>query len=311
MTLGEVRLEGANRLRNLGVDTPELDATLLLMEVLKKDKTFLMAHSFDPIDESSVKRYNNFLQRREGGECVAYIVGRKEFRGLDFTVTPSVLVPRPDTEILVETALQYLDSWSLMDQTGLQKTGAVHQAHADAPPEGVPRVLDVCTGSGCVIVALKNERPQISAHACDISEDALAVARLNAQQLLPTQQKIQFYQSDLLYSVPGTFDLIVSNPPYVPSQRIPTLAKEVRTEPILALDGGADGLDLIRRLIVEAADRLSPGGALFLESDSSQVDTIKVLLEKAGFLDILSCKDLSGQERITGGRTAPRYKRAL
>lgn len=291
MTLGEVRLEGANRLRNLGVDTPELDATLLLMEVLRKDKTFILAHPFDLIEESILNRYKIFLQRREAGECVAYIVGRREFRNLDFTVNTSVLVPRPDTEILVETALQWLDS------------------HFPPNLSKVPRVLDLCTGSGCVIVALKNEQPHIEAHACDVSKDALAVAQLNAQRLLPVQQRIQFYRSDLLYSVPGTFDLIVSNPPYVPSQIIPTLTKEVRGEPLLALDGGPDGLDLIRRLIVEAADRLAPEGFLFIESDSSQVDTIKVLLERAGFFDILSFKDLSGQERITGGQTGLRHKR--
>jgi len=293
MTLGEVRLEGANRLRNLGVDTPELDATLLLMEVLRKNKTFLLTHPLDSIDESSLDRYIQLLRRREAGECVAYIVGRKEFRNLDFTVNPAVLVPRPDTELLVETAIQWLDS------------------QFPARQGKVPRLLDVCTGSGCVIVALKNERPHLDAHACDISQDALEVAQLNAQRLLSTPQEIQFYRSDLLASVPGTFDLIVSNPPYVPSQVIPTLAKEVRGEPLLALDGGIDGLDLIRRLMVEAADRLVPKGALFLESDSSQVNAIKVLLKEAGFVNIQSFQDLSGQERITGGQIKSRHQKVF
>jgi release factor glutamine methyltransferase len=170
------------------------------------------------------------------------------------------------------------------------------------------RVLDLCTGSGAVAIALKHEMPELEVYATDISPEALAVATVNASRLLPPDS-IHFYQGDLydalhssLFTFHSSFSLIVCNSPYVPTAEISNLSPEVRREPILALDGGRDGLDLIRRIISSAPLYLEPGGVLLLEADPRQMHTITVLLDQAGFIDVQIHKDLSGRERVIGGR---------
>jgi release factor glutamine methyltransferase len=309
MMVGEALAEGAALLRNAGAESPSLDASLLLAAALGIDRARLLARRPDPVAETAIDRYRALLSRRASGDCVAYVLGRKEFRGLDFEVSPAVLVPRPDTETLVEAALAWIDRRT--------HHGESHPEHVEKGDESAAsRVLDVCTGSGCIAIALKAERPELDVSASDLSPAALSIARSNAGRLLnPTRGDaesaaeerraqnsiISFYESDLLSAVPGRFDLIVSNPPYVPSGVIPGLAIEVRREPLLALDGGEDGLDLIRRLVAESRERLDGGGRLLVESGEEQTALVADLMRGSGFIGIEIHRDLAGRGRVTGG----------
>jgi release factor glutamine methyltransferase len=285
MTIREALAEGTARLRSADpgtarVDTPALDASLLLAEVLGTSRAGLAASGPDPAPEEALGRFGELLERRLSGECVAYILGRKEFRALLFTVTPSVLVPRPDTETLVETALKALEKFPA--------------------PRAPLSLLDLCTGCGAVAVSLKNECPALEVWASDISTYALECAEANARRLLGAG-KINFIHGDLFAGIAGRFTLITANPPYIPSGDMARLAPEVRKEPRLALDGGVDGLEIIRRIAAEAGAHLAPGGTLLVETDGAQAEAVRALLDKAGFLDIQSYRDLDGQERVTGG----------
>jgi release factor glutamine methyltransferase len=271
-----------------------LDASLLLAEVLNMNRSSLIAADFRPLDEAPLAAFRALIKRRLAGECVAYIVGRKEFYGLDFQVNPAVLVPRPDTETLVETALEALKQLAKTNQP--------------------LRALDLCTGSGAIAIALKHIMPELEVWAADISAEALEVARANAARLLPPDS-IHFCHGDLFdgeqhspFPTPHFFHLIVSNPPYIPTGEIAALAPEVRGEPLLALDGGSAGLDIIRRIIADAPRYLCPpnqgfAGALLLEADPRQMERIAALLSQAGgplagFTDIQTRRDLSGAERV-------------
>ena len=293
MTIQEILTEGKRQLSapcpEASIDTPALDAALLLSEVLHMNRGELVAHGKDPVTEQNKKIFLGFLERRRNGECVAYILGRKEFRGLEFAVNYNVLVPRPDTETLVEAALGYI---------GEKKNLSL---------------LDLCTGSGAVAVSLKNERPSLRVSASDISVQALDIARLNTIRLLDgrlldrrpvnsSRNKIQFYQSDLFETIAGSFDVIVTNPPYVPSSNLETLAPELRGEPQIALDGGGDGLVLIREIIALSPDHLLPGGVLLLEADPEQMPAIREHLENNNYTGIRMHKDLAGRNRVISGR---------
>jgi len=283
LLIREAIVQGSADLKFAGIESPRLDSSLLLAHVLKTTRTALVAADTDTLSEKACAEFCELIERRCSGECVAYITGKKEFRGLEFEVNPFVLVPRPDTEILVEAALEI---------------GAEDQG----------RVLELCTGSGAIAVALKYELPKLEIHATDICPNALAVATQNAARLLP-HGKIQFYQGDLYNAIPTqSFDssqlysLIISNPPYIQSHKIEKLPAEVQKEPRIALDGGFSGLDIIERIIEQAPDHLVNGGTLLLEADSEQMDNIKSLLEQKGFFSIKSFNDLSGLERVIGGK---------
>ncbi|GHV89747.1 release factor glutamine methyltransferase [Spirochaetia bacterium] len=291
MTIREALAQGSGLLKSSHVDTPALDAGLLLAEVLHTSRAGLIAAGPDPLSEENYRSFQALLGRRLSGECVAYILGRREFRGLEFTVTPAVLVPRPDTETLVEAAL------GLIDQTAAEALSPLETSEPAVPRW---RFLDLCTGSGAVAVSLKNERPELEVWASDISEAALDVARANAARLLGTEPAINFINSDLFSHINCRFNLIVSNPPYVSTGEIQALSPEVKQEPLLALDGGDDGLDIIRRLVAEAPAHLLPGGRLLLEADPRQMKVIAGLLETKGYKDILALRDLSGQDRVIG-----------
>jgi len=257
--------------------TSALDASLLLASILNTSRSSLLAADSQPLDEASLAAFRALVKRRLAGECVAYILGRKEFYGLDFQVNPAVLVPRPDTETLVEAALGEINKLAKTNQP--------------------LRVVDLCTGSGAVAIALKHTMPELEVWAADISAEALAVARANAARLLPPDA-IHFCHSDLLNALSSPFHLIVSNPPYVPTAEIAGLAPEVRGEPLLALDGGDDGLGVIARLISGAPQFLCSSGALLLEADPRQMQRITALLQQVGFTDIQTRRDLSGKERV-------------
>jgi release factor glutamine methyltransferase len=307
MTIRDALAEGGSTLAAAGVEPPGLDASLLLATILNTSRSSLLAAGSQPLSKESFAAFNDLLKRRLAGECVAYIIGKKEFYGLEFEVNPSVLVPRPETELLVEIALEELgngDARMMSNEQGM-------------------RVADLCTGSGAVAITLKHEIPELEVYATDISAEALAVAENNASRLLPPNS-ITFYQGDLYDALsplliahcslltdqsPSSLTTnhyplttILSNPPYVPSAEIPNLSPEVRREPILALDGGGDGLDLIRRIISQAPLCLGSGGVLLLEADPRQMHSISDLLDQAGFIDVQIHKDLSGNERVIGGR---------
>jgi release factor glutamine methyltransferase len=303
MTIGEALNQGTALLAAAGKETPALDASLLLADILHTGRTGLVLAGPDPLPEGAGVRFAEALERRRAGECVAYILGHREFRGLDFLVGPEVLVPRPDTETLVEAAL----------------------AQIDALPLGKPLcLLDLGTGSGAAAVSLKHERPQLMVYASDISPAALSLARRNTARLLGAAADnggpdnglhktapdsggldngpVRFIESDLFDRIPPVrFDLIVSNPPYVPAGIIPGLAPEVQREPRIALDGGEDGLDLIRRIIQEAPNHLQAGGVLLMEAGPGQMEAVSGILASRGFLEVQTYRDLSHRDRVIGG----------
>jgi len=265
------------RFEKHGLASARLDAELLAARAFGMSRIELYAHFDRPLAAAELTSYRDLVSRRLAGEPVAYLLGHKEFWSLDLLVDPRVLIPRPDSETLVEEALDRL-----------------------AGPEAAPRIADVGTGSGALALALAKQRPEAQVFATDISPDALDVARANAERL---GLAITFIQGDLHQPlVPaGPFDLIVANLPYIPSGDIDGLAADVRSEPRLALDGGADGLALVRRLVVGAPDLLPPGGCLALEVGAGQADAIEELLHGTGFDGVRSRRDLAGIERVVSG----------
>jgi release factor glutamine methyltransferase len=284
-------------LKNAGIETASIDASLLLAHVLGINRTALAANGTEELSEESFISFRTLINRRLNGECIAYILGKKEFRCMDFFVNPSVLVPRPDTETLVEAAIKQLAiSNKLPADSG-----------SDVANNSI-RVMDLCTGSGAIAISLKKEMPHLEIWATDISVKALETAKGNASHLLP-DVSIHFCLGDLYdalsphFQLPAPlFNLIVSNPPYVPANKIRTLPAEVQNEPRLALDGGPSGLEIIKRIIKDAPNVLKRDGCILLEADPRQMRKIAIILEERGFKDIKLNKDLSGQERIIGGK---------
>jgi release factor glutamine methyltransferase len=263
------------RFTERGLDTPRLDAEVLLAHVLGKDRVGLYTHFDQPLKPEELTSYRELIKRRLANEPVAYLVGQREFRSLTLHVDARVLVPRPDTETLVEVALSLL-------------------------PPGAARVVDVGTGSGAIALALKSARPLDDVHAIDRSDDALAVARDNGTRL---SLEVTWHAGDLLAPVRALapFDLIVSNPPYIATGELASLQAEVQREPRAALDGGPDGLVVIRRLITESVLLLGPGGALAMEVGDTQSDAVCSLLTAANFTKITATKDLAGIARVVSG----------
>jgi release factor glutamine methyltransferase len=253
-----------------------IDAQLLLLQALGRslaDRAWLLAHDTDELPEGQHAQFLQLCQRRAAGEPVAYIVGHKEFFGLDLLVDRRVLVPRPDTETLVEWALDIL------------------------PPAGEPRVVDLGCGSGAIALAIKKARPAAKVQATDASAGALAAARQNARRL---SLEVEFRQASWLADAAGPYDLIVSNPPYVAEgdRHLPALAHE----PLGALVAGPDGLADIRVIVRQAPAQLHPGGWLLLEHGHDQAQAVRALLIAAGFRDVASRQDLAGIERCSGGK---------
>jgi release factor glutamine methyltransferase len=255
-----------------GIDAPRLTAEVLLAHALSCDRVRLYLDFDKPLGDPELARYRELVRRRAEGEPTAYLVGRREFYGRPFRVDPRVLVPRPETELLVEAALAAL------------------------PPGG--SALDLCTGSGCVAVSLALAEKEARVVATDVSEDALALARENAAALGAV---VEFATGDLWSAVHGArrFHVIASNPPYIPTKELPGLSREVRREPCIALDGGDDGLALLRRIVEGAPSRLEPGGTLCLEMHETHAETVPALCRAAGFARAEARKDLAGLPRLT------------
>jgi release factor glutamine methyltransferase len=269
------------RFERNGIASARLDAELLATQAFGRTRVELYTHFDQPLGDPELAAYRGLVQRRMAGESVAYILGRKEFWSLDLQVDARVLVPRPDTETLVEQALELLK--------GMPDKGRAL------------RVADIGTGSGALALALKKERPGDEIFAVDISPDALEVARGNADRL---GLEVTFMQGDLVSPLVGLgpFDLIASNPPYIPSQDIAGLSPEVRREPRLALDGGTDGLVLVRRLASEARTVLVPDGVLAMEIGAGQAAAALDILRSEGYAGIGARRDLAGIERVVFGR---------
>ena len=284
-TILEVLRWTVGRFERQGIESARLDAELLATRAFARTRVELYTHYDQPLDEAELASYRALVQRRLSGEPVAYILGRKEFWSIDFEVDARVLIPRPDTETLVEQGLEIL-----------VKVGADKQG----------RIADIGTGSGAVAIALKKERPADEVFAVDASPDALAVAQANATRL---KFPVTFLQGDLVTPLDGRFDLIVSNPPYIPTREIDTLSAEVRSEPRVALDGGADGLGLVRRLVDGAVKHLTDDGWLAMEIGAGQAEAAMNILRNAGYRDVGSRRDLGGIERVVFGRRGPANER--
>lgn len=264
---------GKDRLEKAGIQEAALDARLLLEEICGTDRNTLLVHGDRAVTEEEETQFRIFIERRSTHEPLQQITGWQEFMGLRFSVTEDVLVPRQDTETLVEEVMRYL-------RDGME-------------------ILDVCTGSGCILLSLLRYSNGCRGVGCDISEKALAVAGQNAKEL---GISAQFIQSDLFESIEGRFEYIVSNPPYIRKDMIPTLMEEVRDhEPLIALDGGEDGLDFYRKITREATEHLYSGGMLFFEIGYDQGETVKLLMEEEGYEEVTVSQDLAGLDRVVYG----------
>ena len=259
-----------------GIDSPRLDAEVLLSHVLGKERIYLYVHFDEPLEAPELAAYREYIKQRVARQPVAYIIGRREFMGLSFKVTPAVLVPQPDTEILVQAALDRLAA------------------------KPAARVADIGTGSGAIVLSLLYYRKELQASAVDISAAALAVAAENAASL-GVAERVMFCEGDLLAPLAGQqFAAIVSNPPYIPTADIAGLAPEVRTaEPMGALDGGADGLVFYRRLVADAPALLASDGFLAMEVGIHEAAPVAALAQASGaFARTEVLKDLAGIERV-------------
>lgn len=267
------------QIKSLLLDTrlPRLEVRMLLEHVLAKPRAWLLAHDTDPLAPEVAVAYEALAQRRLAGEPMAYLLGQREFMGHVFRVTPDVLIPRPDTEVLVETALECVAG------------------------QAAPAVLDLGTGSGAIAISIALARRDARVMASDVSAAALVVAAGNAWELTAS---VRFVEGNWYDAVPAGegFDLIVSNPPYVASDDPHLGQGDVRFEPRGALTDGADGLEDLRRIVAGAHRHLKPGGALWMEHGWDQAEAVRALLAATGFSDVHSRRDLAGIERISGGR---------
>jgi release factor glutamine methyltransferase len=261
-----------------GFEAARLDAELMLAHVLGCDRVRLILDAARELERATLDAYKALHVRRRRGEPVAYLRGEREFYGRRFVVDRRVLVPRPETELLVEVALARTRALSLC-----------------------ARVLDVCTGSGCVAVTLKKERPTTLVMASDVSEEALAVARDNCTRL---GALVGLVRSDLFRGLSGArFDLVTANPPYLSDADMRALPPDVRDfEPAVALAAGPDGLALVRRIVCEAPALLAPGGVLALEIGAGQAPAVRALFEGAGFVEVAVERDYGGHERVVSAR---------
>lgn len=274
MNYTEAFLLGMQKLKEAQLEEAQLDARLLLEEICGTDHNTLLCHGDREVSEAEEEQYRKALEQRAVHVPLQHLLGYQDFMGLRFQVNEYVLIPRQDTEILVEEAMRYLH-------------------------DGM-RILDLCTGSGCILLSLLHYSNDCEGVGVDISQEALQVAAQNAELL---GIKADFLKSDLYEKVTGKFDLLVSNPPYIERKVIPILMEEVREyDPYIALDGGEDGLDFYRRIIGGAQDYLERGGQILMEIGSGQAKAVSELLREAGFKEIDVCRDFAGLDRVVSGR---------
>lgn len=278
-TIGSIVKWATDDFRTRGIENPRLDAEVLVAFALGIDRTRVIIESMRPLEPAELGLLRDLVKRRRSREPIAYLRGMREFYGRPFLVDSRVLIPRPDTEALVDVALARTSHVSLS-----------------------MRMLDLCTGSGCVAITIARQRPTAKVVASDVSAEALVVARENAYRL--GAYNVAFVESDLFASVPSgpRFDIVTANPPYVPTGDIAGLMADVRDfEPRGALDGGEDGLDLVRRIVAEAPAFLVPGGVLALEIGAGESGATRALLEARGFSDVMVERDYGKIERVVSG----------
>ncbi len=264
---------------------PTSEARLLLGHVLQKPLAWLLAHDDEVLDEAGLSAFKTLVTRRAAGEPVAYLLGYREFFGREFLTTPATLIPRPETELLVERVIEKVSL-----KVGDGETAIKHKSR---------RILDLGTGTGCIAITLALECPGVLVCAIDASKAALDVAQSNAQRL---NANVRFLHSDWYAAVAGeTFDVIVSNPPYIAAEDAHLTQGDLRFEPPAALASGADGLDAIRHIIATAPAYLNSAGELWLEHGYDQAEAVRELLDSAGFLHIEQYGDLAGIVRVSGG----------
>ncbi len=269
LTLKEALAKAVDKLQQMEVPDADIDAWYLLSYVTGLDRAAFFLHGDEPMAEPDMIRYRDLVTKRGERIPLQHLTGEQEFMGLDFHVNEHVLIPRQDTECLVERVLPYVDG---------------------------KRVLDVCTGSGCIAIAIAKLGKPFIVHGVDIFEEALAVARQNATEL---NASIELFAGDLMTRMDGQYDVIVSNPPYISPSVIEGLMPEVRLhEPMLALDGGQDGLEFYRRIAGQAVTRLAPNGRLFLEIGCEQAAAVAEILQKQGYREVQVFQDLAGKDRI-------------
>ena len=274
MTFREAIVFGEEKLNNAGIIEARNDAWLLLSFVCKINMTYYYVHMEEPLSEIQEEEYKSVVSKRAERVPLQYITGEQEFMGLPFRVNSSVLIPRQDTETLVEEALKVVRS-------GM-------------------KVLDLCTGSGCILISILKNVEDIEGFGYDISKQALLVAKENAKL---NEVTATFERSDLFDSIKETFDIIVSNPPYIPTDVVHRLMPEVvEFEPFQALDGKEDGLYFYRKIVAECKDYLNPNGKILFEIGHDQGEAVSTLLKEAGFSEVRVVKDLAGHDRVvTGG----------
>lgn len=299
MIYRELYDKGCSKLAAAGIEEAALDARLLLEHVCHTNRNDLLVHGDRPVDEEQTGEYLNYIEKREKRIPLQHITGEQDFMGLSFKVNEHVLIPRQDTEILVEEVLKELH-------------------------DGMS-VLDMCTGSGCILISLLHYSNACQGVGADVSEEALAVARENGSRLLGAESvsnllqagvefatneelnadpesRVTFRHSDLFENVTGKFDIIVSNPPYIRSDVIPTLMPEVKDhEPMQALDGTETGLYFYERIVSEGREHLVRGGRLYFEIGHDQGAEVSALMENAGFLEVTVVKDYAGLDRVVYG----------
>jgi len=280
-TLGVALRDARSRLMAalaLEPDIAALEAHVLLGHAMNKARAYLLAHPEAELDCNNRAAFDALLQRRLSGEPIAYILGQREFYGFEFSVTPAVLIPRPETELLVELALECI------------------------PPQQPMQILDLGTGSGAIAVTLAKLRPQALITAVDVSPDALAIARQNAARL--RTDNIRFIASDWFQALDPTsqFDLIIANPPYIAANDPHLQQGDVRFEPLNALQSGADGLDAIRRIAQESQRFLTPNGQLMFEHGYNQQEACANILASFAYANINCQRDLAKQPRVSSGK---------
>ena len=299
--LSSLYREGTRILREGGIEEAALDAWYLLEHVGHVTKAYLYAHPEARVSEAAYQEYVLLLKRRLAQEPVQYLTGEAYFYGLPFRVTRDTLIPRQDTEVLVETALACLNG------SGRRGGAGEGETSLDRKSGSPSLILDLCTGSGCVLIALLREFPLARGIGTDISAGALAVAKANAGALLPPGQA-GFLKGDLFcqpHLQGKAFDLITANPPYIETEVVGTLEDKVRLfEPRLALDGGEDGLSFYRRIAVEAPAYLKCGGWICVEIGYNQGAAVQALFEEAGYQEARVWKDLSGLDRVVSAFAA-------
>jgi len=277
-------------LKGKGIDNPRLDSEVLLAHLLRLDRVGLYLNFDRPLSRDELSSFREIVKRRGSREPLQYITGHQEFWSLDFKVTPDVLIPRPDTEILVEEALKAVrrETLDVRRQNQLPFT-----------------ILDLCTGSGCIAISLAHELKDAVVYAVDTSEAALSIARENAEKNV-VQDRVIFLQGDLYEALTSyvsrltSYDIIVSNPPYIKNIDIPNIQPEVRDyEPRMAVDGGTEGLGFYKRIVADAPNHLSPHGWLMVEVGEGQADAVsKMMADTGAFESISTVKDLAGIERV-------------